>query len=83
MSDSDPMQAVAGPLEHREFAENFVTDNPALAIPSLAVATPLYTAAKALGVKSARSPASLDEIFAGYEGIGRGIQSLRNRRKGT
>lgn len=76
MSPDDPQHAIVGPLEHREFAEDFVGQNPALAIPALAVGTPLYTAAKALGVHSARSPASVDEVFAGYEGLGRGVSNL-------
>jgi hypothetical protein len=79
MNDNDPFQPIVGPLEHREFAEDFVKENPAIAIPSLAVGTPLYTAAKALGVHAARSPASVDEIFAGYEGLIRGTRSLLNK----
>lgn len=85
MSGTDPMHAIVGPLEHREFARDFVRENPAIAIPALAVGTPLYTAAKAIGVNpgfvdpswaAGRSPASLDEVFAGYQGLGEGIRAL-------
>ena len=39
-------------MEHRAFARQWVQENPLVAVPSLAVATPLYAGAKALGLMS-------------------------------
>jgi hypothetical protein len=69
---TDPMQGMLGPMEHRQFTREAVQANPLMALP-LAVATPFYTGAKALGMTNARSPASLDEIFASYHGITEGM----------
>jgi hypothetical protein len=73
-----PLHAVYGPLEHGQFTEETVQGNPFMALP-LAVATPAYTAGKAVGLIDARSPASLDEILEAYKGIGRGLFSRRPR----
>jgi hypothetical protein len=54
------------PYEHRAFAREYVATDPWKAIPSLAVAIPGYTAAKALGVQSARSDPSFNDIGQGY-----------------
>lgn len=70
------MHAVAAPLEHREFARNAVADNPAMAL-SLAAAIPAYTLAKGAGVlptAPSTTPASLDQVFAGFEGIAQGLR---------
>lgn len=62
--------------EHRAFAREWTKENPLLAAPSLAFAIPAYTLAKATGaIKKTRSPASLDEIIAGYQGIWEGLTS--------
>jgi hypothetical protein len=71
-----PLHAVYGPLEHGQFTEETVQGNPLMALP-LAVATPAYTAGKAVGLIDARSPASLDEVLEAYKGIGRGLFSRR------
>jgi hypothetical protein len=99
MMRNDPMQAVAGPLEHREFVQDVVSGG-MLAAPAMAAAIPVYTGAKYLDERfravgglsnpiahtlysigkakgmfgRARSPASWDEIFAGYEGLFSGLQ---------
>jgi len=75
---NDPMHAVLGPLEHRDFVREFTRDGGPLAGLSMAAAIPVYTALKAAGLLKARSPASWDEIFAGYEGL---FSGLRDRRK--
>jgi hypothetical protein len=67
------------PLEHRAFAREWTQENPWLAVPSLAAAIPLYTAAKALGFTNARSKPSLREIGQGYAGILDGLKSLSIR----
>jgi hypothetical protein len=100
MSRNDPMHAVAGPLEHREFVRDLVGNEGMLAGASMAAATPAYTARKYVDEKFAengalgnpllyllyakakangmlgrpRSPASWDEIFAGYEGLFSGLK---------
>lgn len=70
------MHAVAAPLEHREFTRNAVADNPAMAVP-LAAAVPAYALAKTAGVLPIApntTPASLDQVFAGFEGIAQGLR---------
>jgi hypothetical protein len=69
------MQGMLAPLEHRAFAREFATESPVLAGISMPFAIPAYTAAKALGLTNARSPASLDELFAGYHGLAEGMLS--------
>ena len=72
---TDPRQAQIAPIEHGQFTEETVRQNPWMAIP-LAMATPAYTAGKALGLIKSRSPASIDEMLQAYYGIGRGLRSL-------
>lgn len=69
---NDPLHAVVGPLEHREFAREAVSRNPILAAP-IAAGIPLWTLLKKLGMLNTRSPASTDEMFAGYEGMLSGL----------
>lgn len=59
--------------EHRAFAREWTRENPFLAVPSLLAAVPAYTAAKATKLVKTRSPASLDEVLAGYQGIWEGL----------
>ena len=61
---------ISGPMEHREMVRNMAKDeNPARLI-AMGIAIPGYTALKAMGIiKDTRSPPSVDEIFAGYEGL--------------
>lgn len=76
MAPTDPMHAVIAPLEHREFVREIVGRNPMMAIP-MALAIPEYTWLKYLGVLPTApntSPASWDEIFAGYEGMLSGLK---------
>lgn len=63
---------ITGPREHEEAARNMVKENPLMAV-ALGFAIPAWTAAKALGIMPARSPATADEIFAGYEGLYEGL----------
>jgi len=74
MPRNDQMHAVVGPLEHRDFVREFVNSGGLLAAPAMAAAIPVYTALKAAGMfPKSRSPASWDEIFAGYEGLFSGL----------
>ena len=66
-------QGMLAPFEHRAFAREFAQESPWQAAVSLPFAIPAYTAAKAAGLTSARSPASLDEMFAGYHGLAEGM----------
>jgi len=72
------MQGVLGPMEHKQAAQEMVSENPFMAIP-LAAGIPLYSGGKALGAIPARSPASADEMFAGLEGVARGMESWWTR----
>ena len=73
MPDADPLHGVIAPLEHREFVREAVSRNPLMAVP-LGLAIPPYTWLKHLGLlPQARSPASWDEMFAGYEGLFSGL----------
>lgn len=72
-----PLQRTLAPLEHGQFAEETVRDNPLMALP-LIFAIPGYTAGKATGlIRGTRSPASWDEIFEGYAGMLRGLRGQR------
>lgn len=73
----DAMHDWLAPAEHRAFAREFAQEQPLRAAVSLPFAIPAYTAAKATGMIKARSPASWDEIFAGYRGLLEGL--LRRR----
>lgn len=66
-------QGMLAPFEHRAFAREWAQENPVLAGVSLPFAIPAYSAAKALGLHQARTPASLDELFAGYHGYAEGM----------
>lgn len=70
----DYMQGILGPMEHAQFAQQWTQDNPYIAAPSLLFAIPAYYAAKKMGLTNSRSPASIDEIFAGYEGLLSGLR---------
>ena len=75
MLPTDPMHKIIAPLEHREFMREVVGRNPLMAIP-MAGAIPQYAWMKMLGMlpKAANtSPASWDEVFAGYEGLFSGL----------
>lgn len=106
MPRNDPMQAVIGPLEHREFVRDMVGGAGMLPAASMAAATPAYTAGKYIDQKFAeggaagnpllyalyalakskgmlgrpRSPASWDEIFAGYQGLFSGLNDRYAKR---
>jgi len=84
MLPTDPMHSIIAPLEHREFAREAVGRNPLMAGP-LAAAIPAYSLFKMLGIiprDKNTSPASLDEMFAGYEGLFSGLgDSMRKKRK--
>lgn len=67
------LQNILAPLEHQAFAREWTQENPLLAVPSLTFAIPAYTAAKSLGLLRARSPASWNEIKAGYRGMIQGL----------
>lgn len=74
----DPRHAELGPEEHRQFMQELAESNPlqALAVSAL---IPLYTAGKAVGAIKARSPASVAEMSAGYQGMFAGFhQQLLN-----
>ena len=64
------------PQEHRAFAREWVQENPFVAVPSLAVATPLYAAAKALGLIGARTKPTMHQVGQGYMGIYDGLKNL-------
>lgn len=82
MALTDPTHAIVAPLEHREFVREIVGRNPGMAVP-MAGAIPVYTLLKRLGLLPKApntSPASLDEIFAGYEGMLGGLRDYSARR---
>ena len=68
------LHSVLGPLEHGQFVEELVQNQP-WAAAAMPLAIPAYTAGKATGlIRGARSPASWDEIFEAYRGLGRGLR---------
>lgn len=66
-------QGMLAPFEHRAFAREWAKESPIMAGLSLPAAIPAYAAAKALGLQGARTPASLDQLFAGYHGYAEGM----------
>lgn len=78
-----PEDQALAPYEHQAFARQWTQDNPWLAVPSLAIASPLYYLAKqrpfvaagqAMGlVGPGATPASLDQLTKSYSGIGQGL----------
>jgi hypothetical protein len=75
-------QNTLAPAEHQAFAREWTESNPVLAPISLALAIPAYTAAKALGLTGTdgmTSKPSLDEMMAGYKGIGQGLKNVWSR----
>lgn len=83
MAPGDPMHAFVAPLEHQEFVRDAVATGHSLMAPAMALAIPEYTWLKYLGVipsDASTSPASLDEILAGYRGLFSGLKD-RARRK--
>ena len=78
LANDDPRHREIAPFEHRAFAREWAQERPFMATASLPFAIPAYTAAKAVGAVSARSPASFDEMTQGYRGLGEGLlESLR------
>ena len=70
---SAAQQALLGPMEHRAFAREFAQERPIAAAVSLPFAIPAYSAAKALGIVKARSPASWAEVSQGFQGLAEGL----------
>jgi len=83
MLPTDPWHSIVAPLEHKEFVREVVGRNPTMAVP-MAGAIPAYTWMKHLGLLPTgpnTSPASWDEIFAGYEGLLGGLRDQWPRTK--
>lgn len=66
-------QNALAPIEHQAFAREFAQESPLQAAVSLPFAIPLYSAAKAVGLQNARSPASINEVASGYKGLMQGL----------
>lgn len=65
-------QARLAPFEHRAYAREYVRENP-LAAPGMAMFAPAYAVAKKLGLARGRTEPSMDQMFAGIEGVGEGL----------
>lgn len=74
LNDSPELQTVLAPYEHRAYARETTRERPLMGA-SLAVATPLYAAAKGLGLIGSRSGASnpAGQVSQGFKGIGEGL----------
>lgn len=68
------LQKLLAPYEHRAFAREATKENPLMAAP-IAAATPLYAAAKGLGLIGGRSGAGnpLGQMKAGFTGVAEGL----------
>ncbi len=67
---------VLAPMEHRAYAREYVENNPITGPLAMAILTAGYTPAKALGLTGSdekTTPASLDQLFGGFEGITEGV----------
>jgi hypothetical protein len=73
----DPMmQSILAPLEHRAYARELWKVDPSQAAAMVGL-IPAYQGAKAIGAvpkSESSTPASLDELFAGFQGL---IEGLR------
>ena len=73
-------QKILAPPEHRAWAREYVRDNPAAA-PVVGLMVPGYYLAKKTGAMSARTPADLDQVSAGWEGMAEGFaEALRGNK---
>lgn len=72
--DNPALQNLIAPYEHRAFAREWTAEDPWIAAPSLAVATPAYSLAKLLSAHGGRSEPSMAEITQGYQGIWEGLK---------
>lgn len=73
--DNRQVFSLLAPFEHRAFAREATTENLALAAP-IALATPLYAGAKAMGLMRSGGNAtdpSLTQVGYGLAGVGEGI----------
>ena len=64
------------PYEHQAFAREFTQEHPFIGPPAMAILSPGYAAAKALGILPSdekTTPPSLEQIFGAYRGIGQGM----------
>ena len=79
-------QPAIAPYEHQAFAREQVAQNPLNAI-ALALGIPLWQVLKLFGGhkllpgydERMSTPPSLDQVFAGYRGIGEGLSGLLGR----
>ena len=67
-------QTMLAPYEHQAFTREATSENPLMAIP-IALATPLYAAAKSIGAMTDASTTapSLKQVGHGLKGVGQGI----------
>lgn len=77
VNKSPELQILLAPYEHRAFARQASQENPAMALP-IALATPLYAGAKALGYKgesgsAATTPPTMRQVGQGLLGVGEGL----------
>jgi hypothetical protein len=70
--DNDYMQGVLAPLEHKAYAREKVMENP-LNFLTMLPAPVAYYMGKKLGLLGARTPASMDQVFAGWHGAMQGL----------
>lgn len=83
-SNNTKAQNLVGPFEHQAFAREYVKDNPVVGSIGLAIATPLYSLYKAIKPSAGRSQAGLQEVSAGYKGIGQGLmQAMGSTKTGS
>ena len=69
----DPMmQEIIAPYEHMAWSREYTKDNPRTGSDVMSLGVPMYQLGKMIGVNRGRTPASMDELFAGYQGISQG-----------
>jgi hypothetical protein len=66
-------QAAVAPAEHAAWAYDVMREDPTLGPIKNAVGVPAYTLGKLAGVLKGRTPASWDELMAGYYGSNQGF----------
>lgn len=82
-SNNMPLDRQLAPFEHQAFARAYVGGHPISGALGIGAAIPLYQLSKLLRLapetNGQTTPASLEQLIAGYQGIGEGLQGALTR----
>jgi hypothetical protein len=78
LPQAGPAQNLAALAEHQAYARERAAEGPLQAL-SVGISIPAYSTAKALGLTGGRSPATWEEVGAGFQGLSEGVQQWWNQ----